>query len=142
MFGLLKKFTLGGKIALGLGALVAMMIVGFLFYFNHAENRKEELARELAIAEAGKASLEQTVQALNEFMTRQAQGLDRLNREISGIRRDSNELIRIITEGNIAEEAQADPRELERRLNRATREIAIMFEMATDPSRYEIGDSR
>lgn len=134
---LTAKFKAAKVIGGVMGAVILTILAGFFFYFNHAERQKSVLAAELAAAEASNAANKETIRAMNENMVRQANSLDRLNRELARIRQESSDLARIILEGNIGDQAKQDPEVLEKRLNEATAAWARAIEEATNPLTYQ-----
>jgi DNA repair exonuclease SbcCD ATPase subunit len=130
-------FGLGAKVAAGMGVLMLAMGAGFYFYFNYTQERIEDLNSKVTQFEEANKALERTLQRREEELIRQARGLGELNREISQIRREANELTELLARHDLKRLASARPGLIERRVNDGTKEVFDQLREITDPDRYQ-----
>jgi hypothetical protein len=120
---------MGLKGMLIMGAVMATMATGFMWYFNHSQSKIATLIQNNAQLEVAVSTNEETIRnigVLNEAANRE---LRRVNDELSASREQNRELLGRLAANDLGAFGQTNPEGLERVINRASNNVLRCFEL-------------
>lgn len=136
MFG----FGLTGKVALGAGVVILAMSGAFYLYFNHAQGKMEQQAKDIATLESANDSLVDSIARRERELAIQAQNLEKLNTRLNTIRKESTEMAELLSRHDLKYLAAKKPGLIENRVNRGTARVFDQLKELSDPESY--GETR
>lgn len=134
------SFGIGGKVALGAAVIIAVMGGGFYLYFNHAQEKIEEQAGEIANLKSANDSLVESIARRERELAIQARNLAELNNRLVTIRRESTQMAELLARHDLKYLATQKPGLIENRVNRGTKDVFNQLKELSDPESY--GETR
>jgi hypothetical protein len=120
---------MGLKGMLMMGAVMATMAAGFMWYFNHSQAKIATLIENNAQLEVAVQTNEEAIRSisiLNEAANRE---IRRVNDELAASRQQNRELLGRLAANDLGAFGQTNPEGLERVINRASNNVLRCFEL-------------
>ena len=137
-------FGLAAKITAGMGVAMLVMAGGFFWYFNHSQDRINQLTTNIAVLESNNSQLKDTIEEQNETirnLDRQRRQDQRTILEITQQRDESqrrvSDLQQTFSRHNLEHLSLNRPGLIERIINRGTADVGKRINEVSKPFERE-----